>query len=630
MGKVWLKVGVIKGHNLEKDDVKKWWQVLVGSGLRFDYLLKLNNRRKVEVLIGVPARGKSLLQSLMKSNFEDLYLLEVKDLERPKSLIGWRVSLRELNEGQMCDWSTLIDMFAKFGRPGTWISLRAAGLNKKIKVSCSLRNKNWLKSFWSVVFQRISFNFVFSSAVEKEVLVESNALPWPMFDKEELDLVQSKVWFYENQIKKIEDGVALGKVRKSYLSPVQDIEVSNTDRMRHMYVLGKTGVGKSTLLYNMFMQDVLDGKGCCVVDPHGDLVDKILKNYPKNRVNDLVILDPTDSTFPFAFNILDSGLIESKDLVVAGVIDVFKKLYGYSWGPRMEYILRNALMALVEVQGQTLLSLQRFLVEDAYRSQIVKQVKDPVVKKFWVEEFGKLDGRSQKEYVAPILNKIGQFMSVSYIRNILGQVKSKVDFFWMMNKKKVVLIKLPKGQLGEENATLLGAMMLTFLQLQVMRRQSLPENERHEFYLYVDEFQNFATSSFEVLLSEARKYGLGLIVANQFLSQLEEGTREALLGNVGTLLSFRLGLKDAELISKYLGGNVHVDDLLDMPKFKALVKTLTDGEVAPVFTLYTDQPFELHENKAEIEKILRAVRDRYTTDKDKVEEKIGRFVKNSD
>jgi hypothetical protein len=260
----------------------------------------------------------------------------------------------------------------------------------------------------------------------------------------------------------------------------------------------------------------------------------------------------------------------------------------------------------------------------------VKQVQDPVVKKFWVEEFGKLDSRSQKEYVAPILNKIGQFMSVSYIRNILGQVKSKVDFFWMMNKKKVVLIKLPKGQLGEENATLLGAMMLTFLQLQVMRRQSLPESERHEFYLYVDEFQNFATSSFEVLLSEARKYGLGLIVANQFLSQLEEGTREALLGNVGTLLSFRLGLKDAELISKYLGGNVHVDDLLDMPKFKALVKTLIDGEVAPVFTLYTDQPFELHENKAEIEKILRAVRDRYTTDKDKVEEKIGRFVKNSD
>jgi hypothetical protein len=397
-----------------------------------------------------------------------------------------------------------------------------------------------------------------------------------------------------------------------------------------MYILGKTGVGKSTLMYNMFMQDVLDGKGCCVVDPHGDLVEQILKNFPKNRVNDLVILDPTDSSFPFSFNILDSALEDSNDLIVAGVIDVFKKLYGHSWGPRMEYIMRNALMALVEVKGQTLLSLQRFLVEDAYRSSIVKQVKDPVVKKFWVEEFGKLDSRSKKEYVAPILNKIGQFMSVSYIRNILGQVKSKVDFFWMMNKGKVVLIKLPKGQLGEENATLLGAMMLTFLQLQVMRRQSLEMEDRKDFYLYVDEFQNFATSSFEVLLSEARKYGLGLVVANQFLSQLEESTREALLGNVGTLLSFRLGLKDGEMIARYLGSNVHVDNLLDMPKFKALVKTLIDGEVAPVFTLYCKKPFELHENKAEIEKILRAVRDRYTTDKTKVEEKIGRFVKNQD
>jgi len=200
----------------------------------------------------------------------------------------------------------------------------------------------------------------------------------------------------------------------------------------------------------------------------------------------------------------------------------------------------------------------------------------------------------------------------------------------MMNKSKVVLIKLPKGQLGEENATLLGAMMLTFLQLQVMRRQSLEMKDRKDFYLYVDEFQNFATSSFEVLLSEARKYGLGLVVANQFLSQLEESTREALLGNVGTLLSFRLGLKDGEMIAKYLGGNVHVDNLLDMPKFKALVKTLVDGEVAPVFTLYCEKPFELHENKAEIGKILKAVRDRYTTDKTKVEEKIGRFVQNQD
>lgn len=629
MSQVWLKIGLVKGHNLEAEAVRKWWQALLGAGIRFEYVLSLNNNRKVELMIGVPGSDKTLLQSLMKSNFEDLFLIEVEGKDTPVGLIGWKIQLSEYAEGEMCDWATLVDMLSKFGRVGAWISIKKPFFSSKLVLRSSLRNKRWLKNYWNVAFLRTSFNLLFAQKIERDDLINSNALPWPMYDKNELELVQDKVWFYDMKYQRAE-GLELGNVRTDYLGETTSVRISEKDRMRHMYILGKTGVGKSTLMYNMFMQDVLDGKGCCVVDPHGDLVEQILKNFPKNRVNDLVILDPTDATFPFAFNILDSSLEDSNDLIVAGVIDVFKKLYGHSWGPRMEYIMRNALMALVEVKGQTLLSLQRFLVEDAYRGQIIKQVQDPVVKKFWVEEFGKLDSRSKKEYVAPILNKIGQFMSVSYIRNILGQVKSKVDFFWMMNKGKVVLIKLPKGQLGEENATLLGAMMLTFLQLQVMRRQSLEVEDRKDFYLYVDEFQNFATSSFEVLLSEARKYGLGLVVANQFLSQLEESTREALLGNVGTLLSFRLGLKDGELIAKYLGSNVHVDNLLDMPKFKALVKTLIDGEVAPVFTLYCKNPFELHENKAEIEKILRAVRDRYTTDKSKVEEKIGRFVKNQD
>lgn len=629
MGKVWLKVGVVKGYNLESDQVVKWWQTLIGSGINFEYVLKLNNLRKVEVLIGVPKSSESLLKSLIKSNLEDVFILDYDGTSSPVDLISWKVELGEYIEGQRCDWATLVDMISKFGRVGSWISIKKPMLSSKLQVRSSLRNKRWLKNYWNVAFVKTSFRFVLSKKLEREDLINANALPWPMFDKSELDLVEDRVWFYDMKYRK-EIGLELGGAKTDYLGDTAAVKISQKDRMRHMYILGKTGVGKSTLMYNMFMQDVLDGKGCCVVDPHGDLVEQILKNFPKNRVNDLVILDPTDSTFPFAFNILDSSLEDSKDLVVAGVIDVFKKLYGHSWGPRMEYIMRNALMALVEAKGQTLLSLQRFLVEQKFRNQIVKQVKDPVVKKFWTEEFAGLSDRNQSEYVAPILNKIGQFMSVSYIRNILGQVKSKVDFFWMMNKSKVVLIKLPKGQLGEENATLLGAMMLTFLQLQVMRRQSIEMEDRKDFYLYVDEFQNFATSSFEVLLSEARKYGLGLVVANQFLSQLEESTREALLGNVGTLLSFRLGLKDGEMIAKYLGGNVHVDNLLDMPKFKALVKTLVDGEVAPVFTLYCEKPFEIHENKAEIEKILRAVRDRYTTDKIKVEEKIGRFVQNQD
>lgn len=621
-----MELGFIKGLELDSDAVKNWWQVLIGSGLRFDYVLKITAERKLQVFVGVPSSGQSLFESLLKTNFKNIFISNPQFPENPKAGMSWGVKLEEINEGQSCDWSTLVDIFVKFAKPNTWVSVRQGGFNKSIKISCSLRNKRWLKSYWNVVFQKFKFTFLLSPSISKEDFISSNAFPWPSLEKESLHNLQEKIWFFEKNTP-ITDGVNLGTVRKSYVSDPNKFHINQKDRMRHMYILGKTGVGKSTLMYNMFMQDVEAGNGCCIVDPHGDLVEEILKNFPKNRVNDLVILDPTDLTFPFAFNILDSSLIDSKDLVVAGVIDVFKKLYGFSWGPRMEYILRNALMVLVEAKGQTLLSLQRFLVEEDFRRQLVKQVQDPIVKKFWEEEFAALDKKSKTEFVAPILNKVGQFMSVSYIRNILGQVKSKVDFFWMMNKQKVVLIKLPKGQLGEENATLLGSMMLTFLQLQVMRRQSLASEDRKSFYLYVDEFQNFATSSFEVLLSEARKYGLGLIVANQFLSQLEESIREALLGNVGTLLSFRLGLKDAELISKYLGGDVHVDNLLDMPKFKALIKTLIDGEVAPVFTLFCDQPFVLHENKAEIEKILRAVRDRYTSQKDKVEEKIGRFVK---
>lgn len=627
MGKVWLRVGVVKGYNFEFDKVQNWWKTLLGSGVTFEYVLKLDARRKVEVLIGVPKSSKSILESLAKSNVENIFLVDYESDKSPVDVFKWKIELQEYIEGQTCDWATLVDMLHKFGRVGAWISLRRSAFSGKLVMSSSLRNKRWLRNYWNVAFAKSSFKFGFAKKFSGEELVNSNALPWPMFDKSELALVEDRVWFYNMKFERAE-GLELGGAKVDYLSDPIPVRISQKDRMRHMYILGKTGVGKSTLMYNMFMQDVLDGKGCCVVDPHGDLVEQILKNFPRNRVNDLVILDPTDATFPFAFNILDSSLDDSKDLVVAGVIDVFKKLYGHSWGPRMEYIMRNALMALVEAKGQSLLSLQRFLVEKDFRKQIVKQVNDPVVKKFWEEEFAGLSDKNQSEYVAPILNKIGQFMSVSYIRNILGQVKSKVDFYWMMNKQKVVLIKLPKGQLGEENATLLGAMMLTFLQLQVMRRQSLAVEDRKDFYLYVDEFQNFATSSFEVLLSEARKYGLGLVVANQFLSQLEESTQEALLGNVGTLLSFRLGLKDGELLAKYLGGDVHVDNLLDMPKFKSLVKTLVDGEVAPVFTLYCDKPYELHENKAEIEKILRAVRDRYATDKSKVEEKIGRFVKN--
>jgi len=281
--------------------------------------------------------------------------------------------------------------------------------------------------------------------------------------------------------------------------------IKTPDRRSHMYLIGKTGVGKSTLLENTIYQDIQMGHGLAIVDPHGDLAQKALDFIPSWRVNDVVYFNPADIDFPIAFNILESVDSTHRHFVASGLIAVFKKIWADSWGPRLEYVLRNAILALLEYPGSTLLGIMRILVDKEFRKKVVSRISDPIVRSFWVEEYSKYPDRFQAEAIAPIQNKVGQFLSMNLVRNIVGQVKSKIDIRDIMDNRKILIMNLAKGRIGEDASGLMGAMMITKLQMAAMSRVDMPELEREDFYLYVDEFQNFATESFANILSEARK-----------------------------------------------------------------------------------------------------------------------------
>ncbi len=330
--------------------------------------------------------------------------------------------------------------------------------------------------------------------------------------------------------------------------------IKREDRRKHMYVIGKTGMGKTTMMENMIIQDIVNDNGLAFVDPHGDSVEKILNYIPARRINDVVYFNPADMEFPIAFNILESVDPRYKHLVASGLMGVFTKIWANLWSARMEYILNNAILALLDSPGNTLLGISRMLIDKKYRKRIVDNIKDPIVKSFWQDEFANWNEKYRMEAIAPIQNKVGQFLSSGIIRNIVGQPKSTVDLRELMDNKKILLMNLSKGRVGEDNSALLGAMIITKLQLAALSRVDIPEEERNDFYLYVDEFQNFATESFATILSEARKYRLNLIVGHQYIGQLVQDNntkvRDAVFGNVGTIVTFRVGAADAEFLKK--------------------------------------------------------------------------------
>ncbi|MBU2229019.1 type IV secretion system DNA-binding domain-containing protein, partial [Patescibacteria group bacterium] len=317
--------------------------------------------------------------------------------------------------------------------------------------------------------------------------------------------------------------------------------IKEDDRRRHIYLIGKTGVGKSNCIENMVISDIQRGRGVALVDPHGESVEKVVKYIPSNRVNDVVYFNPSDTEHPIAFNILEEVNPQYKNLIASGLVGVFKKIWADSWGPRLEYILMNTILALLENPGSTLLGITRLLVDKTYRKKIVSNLTDPIVKAFWIDEYANYNERFRTEAISPIQNKVGQFLSSAIIRNIVGQPKSTIDMRNIMDKKKILLMNLAKGRIGEENSALLGAMMITKLQLAAMSRVDIAEEDREDFYLYVDEFQNFSTESFANILSEARKYRLNLTIAHQYIEQLGDVVKAAVFGNVGTIVCFRVG-----------------------------------------------------------------------------------------
>lgn len=399
--------------------------------------------------------------------------------------------------------------------------------------------------------------------------------------------------------------------------------IKRDDRRRHIYILGKTGMGKSVLLENMAIQDIKNGEGVCFIDPHGDLAENLLNFIPAMRINDVIYFNPSDSEYPISFNPMENIKPEFRHLVCSGLVGVFKKIWFDSWGPRLEYILRNAILALLEKRGSTLLGIQRILVDDNFRKSILANVSDPVVKQFWNIEFQQMNPKLKSEAIAPIQNKVGQFLTSSLIRNIVGQPKSSFDVREVMDSQKILIVNLAKGSVGEDNAMLLGAMIVTKVYLSAMSRVDTAEAERKDFYMYVDEFQNFATEAFANVLSEARKYRLSLVLANQYLEQIIEGVRSAILGNCGTFICFRAGATDGETLERELQPFTE-EGFTNLPKFKIYLRLLIDGIAGDAFSANTLPPCEEEEGNGE--KIIRQSRERYCRSRKEVEEKINRWA----
>lgn len=355
--------------------------------------------------------------------------------------------------------------------------------------------------------------------------------------------------------------------------------IKNKDRARHVYVIGKTGMGKSTLLENMAAQDIEGGEGMCFIDPHGSAIETLLEYIPEHRVKDVVYFAPFDSDYPISFNVMEDVDPDKRHLVASGLMSTFKKIWVDAWSARMEYILNNTILALLEYPESTLLSVNRMLSDKGFRQEVVKNISDPSVKSFWVDEFGSWDDRYAREASAAIQNKIGQFTANPLIRNIIGQPKSSFDVRDMMDNQKIFLVNLSKGQIGEQNAGLLGGMIITAIYLGAMSRADVPKTQLAQlpdFYLFVDEFQNFANESFADILAEARKYKLSLTVAHQYIAQMEEAVSDAVFGNVGTTIAYRVGPMDAEMLEKVFSPTFIQEDIVNLGRFQFYLSLMID------------------------------------------------------
>ncbi len=385
--------------------------------------------------------------------------------------------------------------------------------------------------------------------------------------------------------------------------------IRRADRRRHLYTVGKSGSGKSKMLELLINADIQNGEGIAVIDPHGDLIDNIMRYIPAHRINDVVLLDPSDITFPIAFNPLEKVPEEQKMQVTIGFLQIFKKLFGSNWSDRLEHVLRYTTLALLDSPNTTVLSILKMLTDKNYRQKIVSRIQDSVVKSFWVSEFAAWSEKFDADAITPLLNKVGQFVATNMIRNMIGQPVTKFDIREIMDKKKILLMKVSKGLLGEENSSLIGAMFITKLYQAAMSRADTPEDQRTDFYLYVDEFQNFATDTFTEILSEARKYRLNLTIAHQYMGQLSDTVRKTVFGNVGSMISFRVGAEDAAILSEEYNPVFKERDIINLGVREFYIKMSVSGELREAFSGRTlDAPRVEYDNT---EAIIASSRKKY-------------------
>jgi hypothetical protein len=396
------------------------------------------------------------------------------------------------------------------------------------------------------------------------------------------------------------------------------------ERCRHLYVVGQTGTGKSTLLLNLIAQDLAAGAGLALLDPHGDLAEAVLMHVPKARTNDLVYINPADAERPIGFNPLSAVPEDLKPIVADGVVSAFRHVWPESWGPRLDYILTNAVRALLDVPGATLLMLPRLLVDEAFRVQLVENhVSDPVVRSFWQNEYAGYSDHFRTEAISPIQNKIGKALIEPRLRNMLAQPKSTITLRRLMDDGAIVICNLAKGRLGEGVAHLLGALLTTSIAQAALSRADTPPADRRVFHLYADEFQSFATESFGLILSEARKYGLTLTIAHQYLDQVPERLRAAVFGNVGSMISCRTGASDAPILAEQIGLG-GADALMDLPNFTAWSRLLLGG--VPSSPLRLDLPLAPHPRRHQSYRLTEASGKRYGRPRKVVEERIRHFL----
>lgn len=398
--------------------------------------------------------------------------------------------------------------------------------------------------------------------------------------------------------------------------------ISGTDRRQHLYAIGRTGTGKTTFLQNLIVQDIEAGRGVGIIDPHGDLAATILEHIPPWRIDDVVYFNPADAEHPLAFNLLRGN--GSKHVMASGIVASFKSIFRESWGPRLEYILFATVSALLDCENASLLGIQRMFTDDRYRAWVTRQIKDPAVEAFWLHEFPGYKS-FLAEAVAPIQNKVGQLFMSPLARNIFGQVQKKFDVRFLMDNRRIFIANLSKGVLGEDQTNLIGSLLVTQFQLAAMSRADIPEDKRVDFFLYVDEFHNFATDSFTSILSEARKYRLCLTLAHQYMEQLKDSVRSAVFGNVGSLVSFRVGEEDASVLVREIGSAYSPSQLAGLPNHGICAKVLAEGGYGEPIFGKTLRFHAIRHGKAA--KVIDRSRERYASKRAVVEERIAGWMR---